>query len=225
MKPNCVSDLKPLRKRPKIANWPENRNFTSTVRQANIIPAGVAISYATLNVFLSIIAPLGNVLILIALHKASSIHPPTKLLFQCLAATDLFIGLVSQPLFVILLLNAGGIKNNLNFNFIQQVIQIYNGSSFVLCVTSIVTLTAISVDRLLALKLGLRYKNVVTLRRTRALTVCIWLAGISVGFIYFFWIHLIRIIFCYSSCVFSGPFIYLNILLHEDNFHIAVTPS
>ena len=57
------------------------------------------------------------------------------------------------------------------------------------------TLTTISVDRLLALKLGLRYKNVVTLRRTRALTVCIWLAGISVGFIYFFWIHLIRIIF------------------------------
>ena len=57
------------------------------------------------------------------------------------------------------------------------------------------TSTAISVDRLLALKLGLRYKNVVTLKQTRALTVCIWLAGISVGFIYFFWIHLIRIIF------------------------------
>ena len=78
-----------------MANWTENRNFTSTLRQANIIPAGVAVSYATLNVFLSIIASLGNVLIFIALHKASSIHPPTKLLFQCLAATDLFIGLVS----------------------------------------------------------------------------------------------------------------------------------
>ena len=89
------SDLKPFRKKTKMANWTENRNFTSTLRQANIIPAGVAVSYATLNVFLSIIASLGNVLIFIALHKASSIHPPTKLLFQCLAATDLFIGLVS----------------------------------------------------------------------------------------------------------------------------------
>ena len=189
-------------------------SFTSTLRQANIIPTGVAVSYATLNVFLSIIAPLGNVLNLIALHKASSSHPPTKLFrFQCLAATDLFIGLVSQPFFVILLLNAGGIKNNLNFNFIQQIIQIYNGSSFVPSGTSIMTLTAISVDRLLAPKLGLRYKTVVTLRRTRALTVCIWLAGISVGFIYFFWIHLIRIIFA-TAVVFSVVLLSISIFCY-----------
>lgn len=166
-----------------MTNWTDNRTFTSTLRQANIMPAGVAVSYATLNVFLSVIASLGNVLILIALHKASSIHPPAKLLFQCLAATDLFTGLVSQPLFVILLLNA---VITFNFNLFQQLNQINYAFSFVLCGTSIITSTAISVDRLLALKLGLRYKNVVTLRRTRALTVCIWLAGISVGFIYFF---------------------------------------
>ena len=196
-----------------MANWTENRNFTSTLRQANIIPAGVAVSYGTLNVFLSIIASLGNVLILIALHKASSIHPPTKLLFQCLAATDLLIGLVSQPLFVILLLNAGGTKINFNFNSIQQIIQINCGSSLVLCGTSIATSTAISVDRLLALKLGLRYKNVVTLKRTRALTVCIWLSGISVGFIYFFWIHLLHIFFA-IAVVLSVVFVSISIFCY-----------
>ena len=194
-----------------MANWTENRNFTNTLRQANIIPAIVAVSYATLNVFLSIIASLGNGLILIALHKASAIHPPTKLLLPCLAATDLFIGLVSQPFSVILLLNAGGIK--INFNFIQQIIQINNGSSFVLCGTSVVTSTAISVDRLLALKLGLRYKNVVTLKRTRALTVCIWLAGISVGFIYFFWINLLPIIFA-TAVVFSVVLLSISIFCY-----------
>ena len=195
-----------------MANWTENRNFTSTLRQANIFPTGVAVSYATLNVFLSITACLGNVLILLALHKTSSLHPPTKLLFQCLASTDLFIGLVSQPLFVILLLN-GGININLNSNFLQQIIQINNTSSFVLCGTSIMTSTAISVERLLALKLGLRYKNVVTLRRTRLLTVCIWLAGISVGFIYFFWIHFIRIIFT-TTVVFSILFLSISVLCY-----------
>ena len=60
--------------------------------------------FATLNVFLSVIATIGNLLILIALRKATSINPATKLLFQCLAATDLRVGLIEQPLFVAVLL-------------------------------------------------------------------------------------------------------------------------
>ena len=39
------------------------------------------------NIFLSITASLGNTLILIALHKESFLHPPSKLLFRCLATT------------------------------------------------------------------------------------------------------------------------------------------
>ena len=41
------------------------------------------------NIFLSITAVLGNILILVALRKVSSLHPPSKLLFRCLATTDL----------------------------------------------------------------------------------------------------------------------------------------
>ena len=41
--------------------------------------------------------------------------------------------------------------------------------------------TAISVDRLLALLLGLRYKQVVTLRRVRAAITCIWLLSCAMG--------------------------------------------
>ena len=48
--------------------------------------------------FLSITAVLGNILILVALRKVSSLHPPTKLLFRCLATTDLCVGLVAEPL-------------------------------------------------------------------------------------------------------------------------------
>ena len=57
----------------------------------------------TLNILLSITASLGNTLILIALRKVISLHSPTKLLFQCLAITDLGVGLISQPLYVIYL--------------------------------------------------------------------------------------------------------------------------
>ena len=40
---------------------------------------------------------LGNFLILAALHKVSSLHPPSKLLQRCLATIDLLVSIVSQP--------------------------------------------------------------------------------------------------------------------------------
>ena len=64
-----------------------------------------SIFLASFNIFLSITASLGNVLILIALHKESSLHPPSKLMFRCLAITDLSVGLISQPIFAAWLLS------------------------------------------------------------------------------------------------------------------------
>ena len=59
-----------------------------------------SISFSAVNNLFSITAILGNSLILLALHKESSLHPPSKLLYRCLATTDLLVGLVSQPLYV-----------------------------------------------------------------------------------------------------------------------------
>ena len=50
-----------------------------------------------------------------------------------------------------------------------------------LCGVSILTSTAISVDRLLALLLGLRYRLLVTLRRVRVVMSCFWLISVSLG--------------------------------------------
>ena len=59
---------------------------------------GHLIFISVLNSFPSLTAFLGNALILIALHKESSLHPPSKLLLRCLATTDLCVGLISEPL-------------------------------------------------------------------------------------------------------------------------------
>ena len=56
-----------------------------------------------LNAFLSITAFLGNVLFLVALCKESSLHPPSKLLLCSLAVTDLCVGLISEPLYLLFL--------------------------------------------------------------------------------------------------------------------------
>ena len=53
-----------------------------------------SISFSVINILLSITATLGNSLILAALRKESSLHPPSKLLYRCLTTTDLLVGLV-----------------------------------------------------------------------------------------------------------------------------------
>ena len=140
---------------------------------------GYTTFFATLNVFLSVIATIGNLLILIALRKVTSINSPTKLLFQCLAATDLCVGLIEQPLFVILLLK--GFCSPITLSYVREV---YSGLSFILCGVSMMTAAAISLDRLLALMLGLSYKLTVSVKRVRKVVIVFWLGSLSVGLSY-----------------------------------------
>ena len=53
---------------------------------------------SALNIFLSVTAFLGNILILAALYKETSLHPPSKLLYRNLAITDLCVGIITEPL-------------------------------------------------------------------------------------------------------------------------------
>ena len=140
------------------------------------IPPRVGILLIALNIFLSIFATLGNVLILVALRNVSSIHPPTKLLFRCLAITDLCVGLLVQPLYVYVWY----ITISLDIgNRIVELAYVYVFIILVLVAVSILTSAAISVDRLLALLLGLRYRHVVTLCRVRVLIACVWFIAVS----------------------------------------------
>ena len=175
-----------------MSNCTRHGNFTNTMRQANRLPVGFAVSIFTLNILLSIIASLGNALILFALHKVrvSHLHPPTKLLFQCLAVTDLCVGFILQSLFAILSAN-----DVLEINFPFSIYQALYTSSFMLCGVSILTSTTISVDRLLVLLLGPKYRHVVTLRRVRVLIIWFWLSGVSCGLMYSFWSHGMRVVF------------------------------
>ncbi|XP_078361124.1 adenosine receptor A2b-like [Oculina patagonica] len=152
------------------------REDNTTRFQGEVLPPGLAVFLVALNIFLSITASLGNALILIALHKVTSIHPPTKLLFRCLAVTDLCVGLIPQPILAIYVM---GTMVNVNWN--NNYYMVHSISTTVLCAVSILRSTAISVDRLLALSLGLRYRHVVTLRRVRVLIICLWLLSFALG--------------------------------------------
>ena len=128
------------------------------------------ISFSAVNILLSITAILGNSLILVALHKESSLHPPSKLLYRCLATTDLLVGLVSQPLRVTYLISA--VHEHLSLCHYAREASYITGVA--LCGVSLLTMAVISVDRLLALLLGLRYKEIVTLKRIYIIIASFW---------------------------------------------------
>jgi len=137
-----------------MANVTGDANFTRKLNQAfSSPPTGMRELFSGLNIFLSITASLGNALILIALHKVTSIHPPTKLFFRCLAVTDLCVGLIVQPLSVTLIMSPLIRMNIQGFFYVDRV---YVTLSWILCSVSVFTSAAISVERLLALLLQLR---------------------------------------------------------------------
>ena len=169
--------------------------------------------FSAIHYFFSITAIFGNTLILVALHKESSLHPPSKLLYRCLAITDLLAGLISEPSLVaygVLLVKEKHLTNIcLYFATISAV------SFTTLSAVSLLTMTTISVDRLLALLLGLRYRHIVTLRRARTLVTLYWI--LSLGFaVIAIWEFTIAKIYSYTLifiCIFLSLFCYLKILL------------
>ena len=67
---------------------------------AQEIPRAVYIFACVVSVMLSVSSTFGNTMILLALRKCQSLHPPSKALLCSLALTDLFIGLIVLPLFI-----------------------------------------------------------------------------------------------------------------------------
>ena len=209
-----------------MANSTEYENSTSATQVTawNAYSTSMAI-LAGLNIFLAITASLGNALILIALHKVTSIYPPTKLLFRCLAVTDLLVGLISQPLYVTILFPRFTTWN------VNVDIPFADGFFFrLLSAVSLLTSAAISVDRLLALLLGLRYRHTVTLRRVWMVIVCFWLISAfpATGDIFFeypklneiaFWLFSALITFSLLVSVFSYAKIFKTLRYRQVQVH------
>ena len=171
-----------------------------------------------LSSFLSVSAFLGNALILIALHKESSLHPPSKLLLRSLTTTDLCVGLISGPLFVTFLISV----LNEYWNICRYILAASFITGNILCGVSLLTLSAISLDRLLALLLGLRYRQVVTLNRVYVFLITLWLVSTVFSAMYFwnpiitFWYGTVCIPLSLVSSIFSYTKIFFTLRHHQN---------
>ena len=104
-----------------------------------------------INILLGITAIVGNTVILIAHHKETSLHKPFKVLLRSLVASDLCVGFVQLAFgarLISILQRRWQICRLLYF-FVRA-----SGAIFI--AVSLWTITAISIDRLLALLLKFR---------------------------------------------------------------------
>lgn len=134
----------------------------------------VHVSYGTiviincaLNAPLMLISILGNALVLAAVKRTPSIHLPSMNLLCSLAVSDLLVGLIVQPLYI-----ANTLTNIHSLRLVAGMM------AFFVCGVSLDTITAISVDRLIALLYHLRYASLVTNSRVRYTVVMIWLINV-----------------------------------------------
>ena len=115
----------------------------------------VVIANCILNAPLMLLSIIVNALVLVAILRTPSIRSPSVIFLCNLAVSDLLVGLVVQPVYV-----AAEIART-----VRALSQAAETVGFAGCGVSLATMTAITVDRFLALHYHLQYPNLMTTSR------------------------------------------------------------
>lgn len=162
---------------------------------------------------LSVTATVGNVAMIFALQKASSIPTTSRILVQSLALTDLSVGVVGHPLYIVVI---AGIRQNYSCEDIHVTLMVFFILSASLVVVSLQIVALIGVDRFLAITLHLRYNELITPKQVVILVASVWIFTLSVVFIgVFYYFQVGEIVFLavgYPSVILLG-IIYMKVYL------------
>ena len=123
----------------------------------------------------SFVAVFGNLLVIRAIWKASSIPATLKKLLLSLAVSDLAVGVFLQPMYGIII--ALQLKMVDNQFFCPTALTIHIFFTFLLAGVSFLTIAAIALDRLLAVSLHLRYQELVTPKRVAIAIALLWMSS------------------------------------------------
>lgn len=134
-----------------------------------------------LNAVFTVPAIIGNFLVLFAIWKTQLNRSPSNILLSTLAFADLQVGLIVQTSFVAYKLTE--IFRAAEMSCYARFVNIVFG--YATTAVSLFTLTAIAIERFLALHLHLRYKEVITKRRILSAAGFFWVIGFAVTSLYF----------------------------------------
>ena len=120
--------------------------------------------------------------------------------------------------------SASVVKGRWDICYYATRVQKFSGS--ILCSVSLLTLAAISLDRLLALMLGLRYRQVVTLKKTSVTVIGFWILSIVVAATDFWnlffnvttWYERIGLPLCLVTTIFA--YTKISFTLRHNQIHV-----
>ena len=181
--------------------------------RAEDLDAAFYITLCAVHGVLSFTAIVGNVTMIFALQKASSIPTTSRILMQSLALTDLSVGVLGHPLYIVVI---GGIRQSYSCENIHVILMVFFILSASLVVVSFQIVAFIGVDRFLAITLHLRYNELVTPKRVVLMVASVWIFTLSVVFIgvfYYFQVgEIVILVGGYASVIFLGV-IYMKVYL------------
>ena len=170
----------------------------------------IAIIDCVFNAPLMFIAIIGNSLVLVAILRTHSLRSPSTVFLYSLALSDLFVGLVVQPLFI-----AYRLTYNHSLLYACNIL-----ASFARAV-SLCTMATISMDRFLALHYHMRYPDLMTTKRATNISATLWFiwAFLSCSYLLskkmFFVVNAVSIAICLLISTFAYVKIYRIVHHHQ----------
>lgn len=163
-----------------------------------------AVVNCVFNAPLMLISITGNALVLVAIIRTPKIRSTSVIMLCSLAVSDLLVGSVAQPLFI-----AGELTTS---RYIESMSEIM---ASVLCGVSLCTMTAISVERFIALRYPMKYQSAFTTkwRVIYVSIIIIWASNILFSVFYFWqwttYFSVMAVGIC--LCIFISTFSYIKI--------------
>ena len=139
------------------------------------------------NAYLSYTATMLNIVAIYAIRKTSSLSKNLKTLLLSQAVSDFGVGLLVQPMVVAQAMNS---NRNSETRLIPTKLLIFATNLFIFA--TLFSVTALCADRFLAIRLNLRYQELVTYQRVVAAVISIWVISALISLITLFLVAIIE---------------------------------
>lgn len=181
---------------------------------------------AILNAIISAAATVGNLLIIVSILRSSTLHSTANFLLLGLAVSDFGVGVLVEPLFITIL-----VKRYKGLPVNCTLVVLHNVASSFFVVVSMFTVTAISIDRYLAIYFHLRYPQLVTVKKVIYLQITLWttsgllaLARMA-GFPIYLATGMTLVVICLSLTCFAYSKIFMVLRRHQAQIQIQIQMS
>ena len=143
-------------------------------------PSDLSFLTASFTILSAAVATGGNLLIFLAvlLDPNKNLRSPSNYFVASLGFADLLVGLLACPMSAVYPITKGLKQTNQQYKFLMHVIY------FVTCTSSLLSLTALALDRYVAITYPLVYRTKLSPLRAFLVSIVLWTASVLVSQIY-----------------------------------------